>query len=103
MNGAPSLMLPVQPRSVLDAFTPGTRAHSYGWGLFSGTSIACHHVPDVVALLLEQDPTLTPLRVKETLADSTREVTTGTSSPSDAASPGPETATEADLEDAKWA
>ena len=100
---APSLMLPVQPGSDLDAITPTTGAGNDGWGLFSGTSAACPQVAGVVALLLEKDPTLTPARVKKILVDSARDVRTGNSRMGDAAGPGPDAATGAGLVDAKWA
>jgi subtilisin family serine protease len=101
VDRAPSLMLPVQPGSALDAITPSTGADDDGWGLFSGTSAACPQVAGVVALLLEKDPTLMPADVKQILVDSARDVTTGTSAMGDAAGPGPDAATGAGLADAK--
>jgi subtilisin family serine protease len=98
---APSLMLPVQPGSALDAITPSTGAGDDGWGLFSGTSAACPQVAGVVALLLERDPTLLPADVKQELVGSARDVTAGTSAMGDAAGPGPDAATGAGLVDAK--
>jgi subtilisin family serine protease len=98
---APSLMLPVQPGSALDAITPSTGAGDDGWGLFSGTSAACPQVAGVVALLLERDPTLMPADVKQELVGSARDVTTGTTATGDAAGPGPDAATGAGLVDAK--
>ena len=100
---APSLMLPVQPGSALDAVTPTTGANNDGWGLFSGTSAACPQVAGVVALLLAEDPTLKPADVRKRLVDSARDVTAGTSAMGDAAGPGPDAATGAGLVDAKWA
>jgi hypothetical protein len=100
---APSLMLPVQQGSDLDAVTPSTGADDDGWGLFSGTSAACPQVAGVIALLLEKDPTLTPARVKQILVDSASDVTMGNSAMGDAAGPGPDAATGAGLVDAKWA
>lgn len=98
---APSLMLPVQPGSALDAITPSTGAGDDGWGLFSGTSAACPQVAGVVALLLERDPTLLPADVKQELVGSASDVTTGTTATGDAAGPGPDAATGAGLVDAK--
>lgn len=103
VDRAPSLMLPVQPGSALDAITPSTGTDDDGWGLFSGTSAACPQVAGVVALLLAKKPTLKPAEVKKWLVDSARDVTTGTSAMGDAAGPGPDAATGAGLVDAKWA
>lgn len=100
---APSLMLPVQEGSSLDAISPSTGASDDGWGLFSGTSAACPQVAGVVALLLEKDATLTPATVKQKLMQSARDVKVGSSAMGDVAGPGPDAATGAGLVDAKWA
>lgn len=39
----------------------------YEWGMMTGTSMAAPCVAGIIALWLEQDPTLTPEKVKETL------------------------------------
>lgn len=100
-GSAPLILLPVQPGSGLDLANTG--ATDDGWGIFSGTSAACPQVAGVVALLLEKDPTLTPTQVKNTLVNSVRDVTVGTSATGDTAGPGWDAATGAGLVDAKWA
>lgn len=100
---APSIMLPVQPGSSLDAITPSTGATDDGWGLFSGTSAACPQVAGVAALLLQKKPSMSPAEVKDKLMDTARDVTTGTSGTGETAGPGMDDATGAGLVDAKWA
>jgi hypothetical protein len=102
-NRAPSIMLPVQPGSALDAITPSTGATDDGWGLFSGTSAACPQVAGVAALLLEKKPGMTPADVKAKLMATARDVKTGASSSGETAGSGPDDATGAGLVDAKWA
>ena len=100
---APSVMLPVQPGSSLDAITPSTGANDDGWGLFSGTSAACPQVAGVAALLLEKKPGMSPSEVKQKLMKSARDVKAGTSGTGETAGPGTDDATGAGLVDAKWA
>ncbi|WP_420208949.1 S8 family serine peptidase [Candidatus Electronema sp. JC] len=105
INGgkAPSIMLPVQEGAQLDGIEPSTGAANDGWGLFSGTSAACPQIAGICALMLEKDPNLTPVQVKQKLISSARDVTAGTTHMGDAAGPGNDLATGAGLADAKWA
>lgn len=100
---APSHMLPVESGSTLDGIIPSTGSATDGWGLFSGTSAACPLVAGVVALLLEKNPTRTPVEIKNILIMSAMDVTTGTTRTGDTAGPGWDAATGAGLVDAKWA
>jgi subtilisin family serine protease len=50
-----------------------------GWGLFSGTSAAAPQLAGVCALLLEQNPSLTPSEIKAVLRRTARDVLVGQS------------------------
>lgn len=105
INGgkAPSIMLPVQPGSALDAIDPTTGSANDGWGIFSGTSAACPQIAGICALMLEKDPSLTPAQIKTNLIKSARDVKVGQSAMGDSAMAGNDAATGAGLADAKWA
>lgn len=111
INRAPLIMLPVQPDCFLDiTFSTGAPADGTspgdGWALFSGTSAASPQIAGVVALMLQQNPALTPTQVKDILKRTATDVTVGNSSPSTgggAAGPGPDFATGAGLVNAKLA
>jgi subtilisin family serine protease len=107
-NGASYIMLPIQSGSDLDtggANRDGT-APDDGWAVFSGTSAAAPQLAGVCALLLEQDPSLSPADIKNALARTARDVTQGTANPASnegtalEASAGPDGATGAGLVDA---
>lgn len=104
INGlkAPSILLPVQEGASLDSLDPQTGPGNDGWGLFSGTSAASPQVAGVVALMLEKKPSLTPVKVKESLKKGARDVTKGTTATGTTAIAGPDVATGAGLVDAKW-
>lgn len=99
---APSIMLPVPEGSQLDGITPTTGSTSDGWGIFSGTSAATPQVAGVAALMLEKDPALTPAKVKENLAKTARDITSGSTAMGDTAGTGVDLATGSGLVDAKW-
>ncbi len=61
-----------QSRRAADGTTPGD-----GWALLSGTSAAAPQVAGACALLLENDPSLTPHRVKKLLMETARPVHEG--------------------------
>ncbi|SPH23633.1 Serine protease AprX [Defluviimonas aquaemixtae] len=100
---APSILLPVQEGAQLDTIDPPTGPGNDGWGLFSGTSAACPQIAGIVALMLEKNPALTPVQVKDKLMKSARDVKKGTTAHGETAVAGPDLATGAGLADAKWA
>lgn len=73
---------------------------SDGWLVASGTSSATPAVAGVAALVLEADPDLDPVAVKERLRLACRDVTVGASANGDRAGEGPDPATGAGLADA---
>ncbi len=78
-NGAAYIMLPVPSGCDIDrdgAPDDGTAADD-AWGVFSGTSAAAPQLAGLCALLLSQDPQLTPADVKAVLRQTARDVTTG--------------------------
>ncbi|MFC1664840.1 S8 family serine peptidase [Pseudomonadota bacterium] len=82
-NHADYIMLPIQEQSEIDV---GNSAHDGtssgdGWGVFSGTSAAAPQLAGVCALLLERNPGLTPVEVKELLRLTSIDVTTGNANP----------------------
>ncbi len=109
-NGAAYIMLPVQVGSDLDRLNDETGTGD-GWGVFSGTSAAAPQIAGCCALLLQQEPSLTPAEVKSILRRTCRDVTEGSSNPASneddgpiLAGPGPDGATGAGLVDvfAAW-
>ncbi|XP_070545651.1 uncharacterized protein [Ptychodera flava] len=65
--------------SSVDILAPGSDVRSAwitsndAYGVYSGTSMATPHVAGVAALLLEQNPTLTPTQVSELLLSSAKQ------------------------------
>ena len=109
-NRADYIMLPVPQGSEIDrgnASHDGT-APDDAWGVFSGTSAAAPQLAGVCALLLQQDPTLSPADIKAILARTARDVTKGSANAASnegvalKAGVGPDGATGAGLVDA-WA
>jgi hypothetical protein len=94
------IMLPVPNGSELEGDNLPSRQSNLGWGVFSGTSAAAPQVAGVVALMLSVNPSLVPQLVKEILADTARDVTSGASALGDRAGPGIDLATGAGLIDA---
>jgi subtilisin family serine protease len=73
------IMLPVPARSRHDkncGVFDGTRKRD-GWARFSGTSAAAPQLAAICALMLQQDPQLTPHRLKRRLLDSATDVEKG--------------------------
>lgn len=89
------IVLPVQIASRLEK--------ERGWGAFSGTSAAAPMVAGVCALLFQADSSLTPAQVKNLLAYTARDITTGRNAQNKAARPGPDGATGYGLADAERA
>ena len=89
------IMLPTEPSDDMDndisgsgAFPNGDNtATNDGWVVCSGTSAAAPQTAGVVALLLQNQPGLTPMAVKNILENSACDVSTGSSNSS-----GPDTA-----------
>jgi hypothetical protein len=100
---APSLLLPVQENAALDNIAPATGPNPDGWGLFSGSSAACPQIAGIVALMVEKEPALMPVKAKKKLRSSARDVKKGTTAHGKTAVTGPDLATGAGLADAKWA
>ncbi len=78
-----------------------------GWGVFSGTSAAAPQLAGVCALLLEKNPSLTPVEIKAVLRSTCRDVLAGHANPASGdgaapvqAGPGNDGATGAGLVDA---
>jgi len=89
-NRADYLMLPVPPGSRIDrenAAHDGTGPRD-GWAVFSGTSSAAPQVAGVCALLLQRDPSLTPLQVRNALRRTARRVRAGRGNPASASGRG---------------
>lgn len=95
------IMLPTEPNNEMDqdlsssgAFPNGDNtAINDGWCLCSGTSAAAPQTAGVVALLLQQFSTLTPMAVKNVLENSARDIQTGSSANGDTADSGWDAAT----------
>ncbi|PYF97234.1 Subtilase family protein [Georgenia satyanarayanai] len=103
------LMLPVPPGCTIDRGNAGgthpegdETAPDDGWAAFSGTSAAAPQLAGVCALLAQAAPGTTPGRVREVLAATARDVTTGTNHPEfgEPAGTGPDLATGPGLVDA---
>jgi hypothetical protein len=97
------IMLPTEPNNDMDqdlassgAFPNGDNtATNDGWCVCSGTSAAAPQTAGIVALLLQQHNTLTPMAVKNVLENSARDIQTGSSNSAgpDSAAPGWDSAT----------
>ena len=83
VNGAAYIALPIPEGCEIDldgALADGTQPND-GWGVFSGTSAATPQLAGAAALLLQNNPGLSPFEVRDLLIRSARTVIHGNANP----------------------